>query len=160
MKVRDIMTTELFFLTSDQKIDLAGDIMEWHHLRHIPVVGKDRELLGLVTHRDLLRTSISVLAGFPKDEERELQHEITIESVMKKDIQTTTPDTDLRQAASIMIDGKFGCLPVLEGGKLLGIVTEADFLTLAWDTRDAKSRQKDFASTRKYGKSVGESRTT
>ena len=132
MKIQDIMTTDLFTLTSDRHADLADDVMNWQRIRHIPIVNSSDVLVGLVTHRDLLQTAIKAVQQYDETSRESLRN-VSIEGIMKKNIETVTPDTDVRQAASMMIDKKIGCLPVVQNDKLVGIVTEADFLKLAWE---------------------------
>jgi CBS domain-containing membrane protein len=155
MKVKDIMTRELFTLGQDHKLDLADDIMNWQRIRHIPVVDQGGTLVGLLTHRDLLRASVSSLANISRQDQRELYQQMTVGDIMRKEAITISPDADLREAAATMIDEKVGCLPVVEGKKLVGIITEADFLTLAWDALGRASSQKEFTSVRKYSQHVG-----
>ncbi|HLG20268.1 MAG TPA: CBS domain-containing protein [Bdellovibrionota bacterium] len=152
MRVREIMTKEVFTLRVDHKVDLADDIMNWQRIRHIPVVDAKNHLVGLLTHRDLLKASVSSLARIPLKDQRELYSHILVGDIMHKDIHTTSPDADLRDAAAIMIDDKIGCLPVVEAKKVVGILTEADFLTLAWEAMDRNADQKEFTSVRKYSK--------
>ncbi|MCB1197201.1 MAG: CBS domain-containing protein [Bdellovibrionota bacterium] len=132
MKVSDIMTTNVFTLTSDRHADLAEDVMNWQRIRHIPIVNASDILVGLVTHRDLLNTAIKAIQQYDETSRESLRH-VAIDSMMKTNVVTVSPDTDVREAASIMINKKIGCLPVVQSNKLLGIVTEADFLKLAWE---------------------------
>jgi CBS domain-containing membrane protein len=132
MKVRDLMTKDVFTLRSDHKLDLANDIMGWQRIRHIPVVDAMSNLVGLITHRDLLRAAVSSLANISAKEQKQIYGHIRISEVMTPQVATIGPDTNLSEAAAMMIEKKLGCLPVLEGRKLVGIITESDFLTLAW----------------------------
>lgn len=133
MKVKDLMTKELFTLKEEHKINLARDIMNWQRVRHIPVVNIENQVVGLLTHRDILKASISSIASLSARDQDELDRAIPIKEIMHKNVVTVSPETDIREAASKMIDQKIGCLPVVEDDKLVGILTEADFLTLAWE---------------------------
>ncbi len=133
MKVRDLMTTELFTLRAGHMLGLAEDIMAWQNIRHIPVVDDQNRLVGLLTHRDLLKASLSSFADVPRKEQHELLNHIRVKDIMTKNVASIDPDSDLRTAAALMIDKKIGCLPVVEEEVLVGILTEADFLTLAWE---------------------------
>ena len=133
MKVRDIMTAALFTLMETDDLDLTRQLMESERIRHIPIVNDVNELVGLLTQRDLLKISISSLAEIQSREQQELHRRIPLKEVMKSAITTVEPDEDLRTAGKMMLENKYGCLPVVENKKLLGIITEADFIKLAID---------------------------
>lgn len=150
MRVKDLMSKDLFTLRSDHTLDLAEDVMGWQRVRHVPVINAKGELAGLLTHRDILKASVSSLAKLSETDQRELNRKIRIGDIMSKAVHTTTPETDLREAAAVMIDEKIGCLPVVDGKRLVGILTEADFLTLAWEVMGRVSDPKEYKSVRKY----------
>lgn len=128
MKVHELMTPEPIVLMVDDSIDVAERFMEFAHVRHLPVVD-GVHLVGLVTHRDLLRASVSALAGVSRREEEGLKMVIPIVEIMNKDVSTVGPTTDVKEAIELMTGHKYGCLPVVEDdNKLVGILTEADFL--------------------------------
>lgn len=129
MRVRDLMSTRLVTLNVHADLDLAEGLMSIMRVRHLPVVEGDR-LVGLVTHRDLLRASLSSLAAHDPEEEDALKIAIPVREIMHTEVRTIAPDADLREAIRIMERHKFGCLPVVEDGQLVGIITEADFLRL------------------------------
>lgn len=133
MLVRDLMAKKVFTLRADQKIHLAQDLMQSKFIRHIPIVDDDFHLVGILTHRDLLRASISSLAAVAASERRIFFAQIAIADIMQKDVVTIGPEIDLREAAGLMLERKLGCLPVVDGKKLVGILTEADFMSLAWE---------------------------
>ena len=122
MHIKDMMKTDLFVLNENDTIKNASDIMKLEKIRHIPIVDKDYRLVGLVTHRDLLRA----LAFKPGS--------IQIKEIMRKEVKAVGPDTPLKGAIDVMIVNKFGCLPVVDANrKLLGIVTEIDLLKTLYD---------------------------
>ena len=86
-----------------------------------------------MTHRDLLAQTISHLAEVDDDEQEYLDRHIHIMNIMKTDVVTAVPEMDVCKAIGLLLEHKYGCLPVLEDGKLVGIVTEADFLKLTLD---------------------------
>jgi CBS domain-containing membrane protein len=92
------------------------------------VVDRHYNLKGLVTHRDMLRASISTLAQFPHHETRAMQTHVLLQDVMQTQVFTISPDADIKEAARVMWQKKIGCLLVAEQGQLVGILTEADFL--------------------------------
>jgi len=136
LTVADIMSREVITLAEDDTLADARHCMERGRVRHLPVV-RDGSLVGLVTHRDLLAASLSVFAEVAPHEERRLFSRIPVRELMH-DAVSAPPETPVREAARVLLDNKFGCLPVVNGhGNLVGIVTEADFLRLAVKVLDA-----------------------
>lgn len=130
MHVRDIMATDLVTLMEDETLADAQRCMDRGRLRHLPVVW-DGKLVGLVTHRDLLAASFSLFAEVGADEQRRVFARITAKELMHSELVTVSPDCPVPRAAELLLENKFGCLPVVEkSGRLVGIVTEADFLEL------------------------------
>ena len=126
--VKDLMTTDLFTLYEDDNLKVLQEIMNWRAIRDVPVVNQKDELVGLVTHRDFLKVAISRLAGISKAEANDIYSKIRIGDIMKRNVTTVQPDTQLSEAASRMVENKYGCLPVVKDKKLIGIITEADFV--------------------------------
>ncbi len=124
------MTNEVFVLNSSQTLELARSLMRIKHVRHVPIVDTDNTFVGLLTHRDLLAQTISHLAEIDEEEQEYLDRHIHIMNIMKTDILSVDPDMDVCTAIKKLLKNKYGCLPVVENGKLVGIVTEADFLNL------------------------------
>jgi CBS domain-containing protein len=123
--VGGFMTRDLITLHQEQSLFVAEEIMTLRQIRHLPVVDDAGALVGLITHRDLLAAQYSALtraSEFPAD--------ARAKDIMRSDVWTTTSATPAIEAALTLRDHRFGCLPVVDGGKLAGIVTEADFLTL------------------------------
>ena len=130
MKVKDLMSTDLVTLTEDETLADAQRCMARGRIRHLPVV-RDGQLVGLVTHRDLLAASFSIFAEVEANEQRRVFATVPVVEIMHRDVVTVSPDLGASQAARILLENKYGCLPAVgEGGELLGIVTEADFLRL------------------------------
>ncbi len=129
-KVKDLMTSEVFVLHATQTLELVRSLMRIKHVRHVPIVEQDNTFVGLMTHRDLLAQTISHLAEVNEDDQKYLDRHIHIMNIMKTDVATTDPDMDVCEAISMLLKHKYGCLPVVSDGKLVGIVTEADFLKL------------------------------
>ncbi|KPK28359.1 MAG: hypothetical protein AMJ61_02715 [Desulfobacterales bacterium SG8_35_2] len=130
LKVKDIMTTEVFVLHATQTLELVRSLMRIKHVRHVPIVDAENAFVGLMTHRDLLAQTISHLAEIDEEEQEYLDRHIHIVNIMKTDVVTAEPEMDVCTAIALLLDHKYGCLPVVSDDKLVGIVTEADFLNL------------------------------
>ena len=90
----------------------------------------DERVVGLITHRRIVEAWVS--HGHPdKESIAEVARDVPVEMVMEKDVLTVDPGTSAAQAAKLLMSHKFGCLPVVDKGKLVGIVTEADFVRFA-----------------------------
>jgi CBS domain-containing membrane protein len=130
MTVRELMSTELVTLTEDETLAHAQRCMARGRIRHLPVV-RDGKLVGLLTHRDLLAASFSIFAEVDHGEQRRIFGTVPVVEAMHRDVVTVAPELAVREAARILLENKYGCLPVVDrAGDLLGIVTEADFLRL------------------------------
>ena len=129
LKVRDIMSSDLVTLKEDDDLGLAENVMRFGRIRHLPVV-KNGKLVGLVTHRDILSAQVSSLADLSVEDINELKLSIPASEIMKKDVETVSPEDPVLKAASILKRNKYGCLPVVNDRKLIGIITEADFIDL------------------------------
>lgn len=132
--VRDLMSSPVVSLFAEQTLPLAEDIMSFKHLRHLPVVDDNRHVVGLVSHRDILRAQISSLTGLSTDQRRARQDDVRVADLMTRDVWTVTPETLASVAGRTLLDHRFGCLPVVEGNFLVGILTERDFLRFAIKT--------------------------
>jgi CBS domain-containing membrane protein len=129
--VRDLMSGTVVTLTRGQSLPLARELMAMKRLRHLPVVDEDGLLVGLVTHRDLLAAAVSSLAPLSEEDRAELQFKIPVARAMSEHVWTISPDAPADAAARLMLDHRIGCLPVTEGRRLVGIITEADLVEAA-----------------------------
>ena len=131
MRVRDLMTREVITLNESDSLDMARMEMSLARVRHLPVL-RDARVVGLVTHRDILRAMCSVLAEIDAAEQRQVLRQIPVREIMSSNVATVAPDAAAADAGRTILDSKIGCLPVVEdGGSLVGILTEADFVDLA-----------------------------
>ncbi|MEO8701607.1 MAG: CBS domain-containing protein [Kofleriaceae bacterium] len=130
--VNDIMTSPVVTFFEEQTLPLAEDVMRFKHLRHLPVIDDGRRLVGLVTHRDLLRAQISPLTGLSASERRARQEDVPVRHIMTRDIWTVRATTLASVAGETMLDHGYGCMPVVDAAyRLVGIVTAHDFLRFA-----------------------------
>lgn len=133
MHVKDLMSTDVFVLYTEDNLLSAEEMMQWKRIRHLPVVDRDSKLQGLITHRDILRASISTIVELSSGERRAAQAGILIQDIMRTDVLTIGPEADIKDAARVMLREKIGCLLVVEERQLVGILTEADFLKYVLD---------------------------
>jgi len=130
MTVADFMTTDVVTLTEDETLAHAQRCMARGRIRHLPVVS-ERTLVGLITHRDLLAASFSIFAEVEANEQRRVFDTVRVVEAMHRDVVTVSPDLPVSKAARILLENKYGCLPVVDDEQQLqGIITEADFLRL------------------------------
>ncbi len=128
--VRDVMSSPVTTLDPNDKLATAADVMSLGRIRHLPVVDDEGDLVGVVTQRDLFHNALLKALGYGTSGAHKLQGMFSVKEAMSTEVVTTTPKTSLRDAAKLMLQHKYGCLPVLEGDKLVGILTEADFVAL------------------------------
>ncbi len=126
--VRDLMTPSPLTLSDENCLKDVEDLFNWKAIRHIPVINASGHLVGLVTHRDFLKLAVSRLAGFDAEEAEALYRSVKVGSIMGTKLKTIRPDVPLKFAAELIFNEKLGCLPVVEDGALVGILTEADFV--------------------------------
>jgi CBS domain-containing protein len=127
MKVRELMTTEVATIGRNDELTIADDIMKMKRLRHLPVL-EDGRLVGLLTQRDLFHAALSTALNFGEKAQKEFLKTVVVKEVMTEEVRTIGPDADVKEAARLLIEHKIGCLPVVENGKLVGIVSETDLL--------------------------------
>uniref|UniRef100_A0A7C4EJM3 CBS domain-containing protein n=1 Tax=Fundidesulfovibrio putealis TaxID=270496 RepID=A0A7C4EJM3_9BACT len=141
LTVGDLMTTKLFTLLESDTLYTAKQIMEMARIRHVPIVDAKDSFIGIITHRDMLEIAVSKLSGIDAFEQDELDAGIPLREIMRTDVATVNADTLLRDAAQTLLEHKYGCLPVVDGKRLVGIITEADFLRLTISLMDALGGQ-------------------
>ncbi len=135
MCIADIMSSPVQTIGSDEDILLAQSLMQQKHLRHLPVVHDEKQLVGLISHRDLLKAAVSSLCTQQIGRLQEREVRIPVAHVMSRDLWTVPPEMALIDAAEKMVANSIGCLLVTHNRyELKGIVTETDFLKLAWLT--------------------------
>lgn len=131
--VRDLMTRDVRTVERNDELSLAEDVMRQERIRHLVVVDEDLpgEIVGVLSQRDLFLGSLARALGYGSGGARKVLETIPVKEVMATDPVTIAPDRSVAEAAQIMLDCKIGCLPVIERGELVGIVTEGDFVRLA-----------------------------
>lgn len=124
LQVGQFMTTDLFTVHPEDVVDLAASLMDWRHIRHVPVEDNDGKLVGLVSHRTLLRLVGQGMKGAKSSS-------VAVKDIMKLDPVTVTTSTPTLEAIELMRKQKVGCLPVVDAGRLVGIITERDLIRVA-----------------------------
>ena len=119
LRVEEIMTSDLYTLGPEEPVDLAGKIMQWKNVRHIPVEDQDQRVVGLLSSFDVLR----FFGQRGPDKEA-----TAIAEVMMIDPATIGPEAPIGLALALMRERDVDCLPVVKNERLVGIVTERDFL--------------------------------
>jgi CBS domain-containing membrane protein len=121
------MTSQVFTLRPQNNLATLYDLLDSKHVRHVPIVDADGDLVGLVTERDLTRSTLGPLADLPLSAERDELARRKVRDIMTTEPDSIEPDASLTAAAEMLLENKVGCLPVVEGLHLVGILTEADF---------------------------------
>jgi len=138
MLVKDRMTANPIYGQPGMSVTDAQALMREKRIRHLPVLGEDDALVGLVTQRSLLSALPSDVSNFSRFEITYVLGKITLGQVMVKEVITIDEDTAVEEAARVMADQKIGCLPVVGDGKLVGIITDNDLFTIMVDLLGAR----------------------
>jgi CBS domain-containing protein len=120
-RVENYMTTDLYTVQADDAIEMVANLMIWERIRHVPVEDSEHRLVGLVTHRAVLRFVMSGGSTI----------KTPIADIMKRELTTVTPETATIDALRLMRKLRVGCLPVVHDDRLVGIITEEDFMEIA-----------------------------
>ena len=129
--VEEFMTSELCTLRETDSIIDARKIMTEKHIRHIPVTDGDSHMLGLVTQRDVLAATEPVLLKQEGTDSSATGAGTCLADIMIRDVSIINNTDSLRKAAMYMQSHKYGCLPVMSDGRLVGIITDSDFVDIA-----------------------------
>lgn len=126
MFVRDRMITQVITITPDVSVNVAMETLHQNKIRHLPVVDEHGNLIGIVTDKSLLAVVPSSATSLSKREMNYILTRLKVKDVMTTNVITVGPDTPLEEAAVILSDNKISGLPVMSGGKLIGILTDTD----------------------------------
>ena len=131
IKVEEFMTSDLCTLRETDSISNARKIMTEKHIRHIPVTDSNSYMVGLVTQRDVLAATDSVLFKQEGADSSVNGVDTCLADIMIRDVSIIKKTDSLRKAAMHMQSHKYGCLPVVSDGRLVGIITDSDFIDIA-----------------------------
>ena len=126
--VEDVMSTDPFTLGRNETLSVADNLMKQQRIRHIPILDADGELCGILTQRDLFRGILLRSLGYGERAEQKLLDSLSIKDAMHEDVTSISPKATLSDAARVMLSNKIGCLPVVDGTRLVGLLSEADFV--------------------------------
>lgn len=129
LTVAEIMTREPYTLGPDDSLATARQLLAEHHIRHIPIISADGSLLGLVSQRDVLAAGDTSVLNREGGSSRE--NYVALSSIMSSPVQSVDESASLRGTAMHLQKHKVGCVPVLRKGKLVGIITDSDFVAIA-----------------------------
>jgi len=128
-QLSEIMNRDLVTVDKQASLRRARRILDQHRIRHLLVVDGKR-LVGIVTDRDLRQAAPSSKSPLTISERQEFMDELKVLEVMSRKLITASSTTTIREAAKVMVSEKIGCLPVVDGNQLVGIVTQADLLEM------------------------------
>jgi acetoin utilization protein AcuB len=117
----------------DMPVPAAQELMLESGIRHLPIVNQQKKIVGLITQRSLLSALPSDVSRFSRFEIQYTLSKIKVRDVMTKEVISIDEDTPIEEAARVMADEKIGCLPVLKGDDLVGIITDNDLFTIMVD---------------------------
>jgi CBS domain-containing protein len=126
-RVGEVMTRELLTIEQNELLARADELMHSARIRHILAVDEDGLLRGVLSQRDIFHGGLIRALGFGTRARQQALDSLRVKDAMTCDPVTTTPDVAIAAAARLMVERKIGCLPVTEGERLLGILTESDF---------------------------------
>ncbi len=126
MLVKDYMSSNPITVSPETTHKQATEIMRERNIHHLPVVDKNGKLVGIVVEDDLLAAQPSPATTLSIYEIHGLLSRLQLKDIMHKQVFTTSPECPLEEAAELMLREDIGCLPVMEEGKLVGIITDTD----------------------------------
>jgi len=127
MQVKDIMSTDVEVVGRNDDLSQVEDLMVAKKLRHVPVL-ENGELMAIVSQRDLFKAMMSSTMGYGEKAQQAYLHSVRVKEIMTYPVVTVAPDTAVGEAADLMVQKGIGCLPVVAGTQLVGIVTKTDLL--------------------------------
>jgi CBS domain-containing membrane protein len=129
LRVRDVMTREVRTLGPNDRLALAEELMQQGRFRHVVVVD-DGRVVGVLSQRDIFHGALAWSLGQGRKAHEQLLAATPVKDVMASHVVAIDPDAPLAEAAALLREHKIGCLPVVAGDALVGILTEGDFLAL------------------------------
>ena len=128
LNVADVMTRDVKTVRRNDPLTSADALMDSARFRHVVVVDERDKLEGIISHRDMFYSRLTRSMGQGKYAHEKALDAFMVKQIMQTDVTTVDPETPLADAAALMMEEKIGCLPVLDGDAVAGILTESDFL--------------------------------
>ena len=130
LRVGDLMTDQIVSIKVDETAERLYEIMDQQHVRHVPVVDDDEVLIGIVSQRDLLPALLALDLGRARNPLilSDYMKDVKVADILTEWVDTISPDDSASDAGKLMLQNKYGCLPVVEDNRLVGIITEADYV--------------------------------
>ena len=135
LRVKDVMSRDVLVVQRNDQLSVADTLMKQARIRHLPVLDEDGLVCAVVSQRDLFRGALLRALGYGARAEEAMLRQVAVKEAMSAEICTIRPDATVADAARIMVERKIGCLPVVEGEELVGIVSETDFVKLVADAK-------------------------
>ncbi len=136
-RVEHFMSTDLYTVHEAELVDLVACLMDWQRIRHVLVEDDAHRLVGLVSHRSLLRHLVGTPIADPASSAE--AREVPVREIMVRDLVTVTPETPTHEAIHLMRTKGIGALPVLRDGQLVGLITERDFIEIAGEVLEREA---------------------
>lgn len=130
-RVGAVMSTQLWTIEQNEKLAEADEVMRARRVRHLLAVDEEGALTGVLSQRDIYHGGLLKALGYGTRAKQKALEGLLVKEAMTADPVTASPEMALRDAARLMVERKLGCLPVVDAGRLVGILTESDFARLA-----------------------------
>ena len=129
MKISELMARDVETLDRNDTLSLAEDLMKMKRIRHLPVTD-DGELVGIISQRDLFHAGLSTAMGFGTKAKGEFLKSVLVKEITTEKVITISSGSDVKTAAQLMLEKKIGCLPVVDNGELVGLISESDVIRI------------------------------
>ena len=128
--VRELMSEKVATVARRDTVEIADGVMTMGHIRHLPVL-EGTEVVGILSQRDLFRSALGAALASGIQRPQEIMRMLEVGDVMTTPAVTIEPEAPVQEAARAMEEKRIGCLPVVEKGRLIGILTDTDILRYA-----------------------------
>jgi CBS domain-containing membrane protein len=128
LRVRDLMTTEVRTVGRNDKVTDADALMDSARVRHLPVLDDEGALAGILSRRDVFRTALQRTFGYGEKAQDRILGNLVVKELMTNRVETAAPEDAVADAARRMLEKKISALVVVEGERVVGILTESDFV--------------------------------